>query len=209
MNSEREPAPEEDDVSPESSTEISLPSDLLEAIPEARREDFLRKYGQYLLEVRREEHYSGPLQPAREASAWNELVEGSAKRSFDLYERQRLRQMEASERILTIVEERARHDIEMEKVEHSDAVEVTKSVIEKNSDTVMRGQLLPFVGALLFGAAGFYMVHLGHDSFGIAVIIAQAASFAAYFLYQHRSERNLPMATQVVKSTPDQSTNDA
>lgn len=117
--------------------------------------------------------------------------------------------MQANDRILAIVEKRASHDVEIEMKDYSNSVEVTKYVMKENAATVKRGQLIPFAGTLLFGAGGFYMVHLGHDSFGIAVIIAQAASFAAYFLYQHRSARNLSAATQVVKSTPNQTTNDA
>ena len=79
MSSDDKSSPELPDESSESSRRLSLPPELLESIPEDQRDEVSHKLGQYFLEVRREEHYSGPLQPYREAAGWNELVSGSAE----------------------------------------------------------------------------------------------------------------------------------
>ena len=93
--------------------ELALPPDLLEAIPEEKRVEFNRKLGE-ILEVRREESYSGPLQPSTEAERWNALVPGTARRNFDLYEKSQLKRLEMQDRILSITEESAKHEMEMD-----------------------------------------------------------------------------------------------
>lgn len=190
MTSGREPADEHGDVNPESNAENSLPKELLEAIPEDRREEFRRRLGGYFLEVRREERYTGPLLPAREAEAWEKLVPGSAKRSFDLYERQQIKRMEAHDRILTSVEERSRQDVEMKKNEHNDSVEVTKSVIKIGSEKTRRGQWIGFAGALLLFAGAIHLVNIGENSLAISVLIFEVVAFASVYVIENRKTRN-------------------
>ena len=149
-----------------------------------------KKYGRLFLEVRKEQHYSGPLQPSREASAWNELVDGSAKRSFILYERQEIQRIEASDRILAIAEKKFHFDCEMEQKRHDDTVDIAKSTIMINTDIVKRGQLIGSVGALLIGAIAFYLIHEGNSGWGIAIVIAEIVAFAGVFVIQQRSLSN-------------------
>ena len=139
MTTDADSLPDATDSSPETPSEISFPQELLEAIPADKKDEFRQKYGRLFLEVRKEQHYSGPLQPSREASAWNELVDGSAERSFNLYERQEIQRIEASDRILAITEKKFQFDCEMEQKRHDDSVDIAKSNIKINTDIVKRG----------------------------------------------------------------------
>ena len=140
MTTDADSPPDATDSSPETSSEISFPQELFEAIPADKRDEFRQKFGRLFLEVRKEERYSGPLQPSREASAWNELVPGSAERSYNIYEQHKIKQIEASERIVTLVEKRANHDMALETTDQTESVDITKSTIKGNFDEVRRGQ---------------------------------------------------------------------
>ena len=54
-------------------SDLLVPPDLLDGVPEDRRDEFSRRIGQLVLAVRKEEHYVGPLQPASEAERWDAL----------------------------------------------------------------------------------------------------------------------------------------
>ena len=69
MSSDNNPPPETPDERPDPSRNIPLPPDILQSIREDKREEFGRKFSELFLELRQEEHYSGPLQPAKEADS--------------------------------------------------------------------------------------------------------------------------------------------
>lgn len=119
---------------------VVIPPELLEHIPEQERDDFSRKFASYGVHITREEHYSGPLPPSREAARWNELVPGSAERSFNLYEQRERKRLEANDRILTVLEQTAEHEINLESQQHVDSVALTKSELKNNADRIRLGQ---------------------------------------------------------------------
>ncbi len=186
MSSDDKPSSETPGEIPESTRRLSLPPELLEAIPKENRDEVLHKLGQYFLEVRREEHYSGPLQPFREAAGWNDLVKGSAERSFNLYEQQMIKRMEANDRILTTAERRVSHDIELEMKEHDDSVSIAKSVIKLNSEKIRRGQWIGFIGSLALFAGGIHLVNLGESLLGVGVLKFEVAAFACVYVHETR-----------------------
>lgn len=184
MSSDDSAPPETSEERRDPSSSITLPPDILESIPEDKREEFGRKFSELILELRQEEHYSGPLQPAKEAERWNELVPGSAERSFDLYEQQQLKRMEAQDRILTVFEESAREEMRADRQQHEDGVTLTGSELKNNADEVKRGQVFAFVVVIGIIFGGFTMIHLGHDAGGIASLLVAAASVAGIFVSQ-------------------------
>lgn len=99
---------------PADGIKVPLPPELLAAIPEDQREELSRKFGQFFLEVKREEYYSGPLPPYREAARWNELVPGFAEQSFELYMKQETMKMEALEIVLATFEKSVPREFELE-----------------------------------------------------------------------------------------------
>ena len=175
---------------------IVIPPELLADIPEEERDEFSRKLASFGIQITREEHYFGPLQPAREAERWNELVPGSAERSFNLYEQQTLKKMEANDRILTTLEQTTRHDIKLESQQHEDNVALTKTELKNKADQISRGQWFAFIAFIFNSIGGFYMVHLGHDALGIAVLVFEAVGVAGVFLHQMRRDRPRPSRSE-------------
>jgi hypothetical protein len=116
-----------------------VPRDVLERIPIDQREEFTQKLVDFGIRIAQKEHYSGPLQPSREAERWDALVPGTAERNFDLYEKQQLKFMEAQDRLLANTEATARHQMEMEKRQHEDFVELTKAELKNTADEVNKG----------------------------------------------------------------------
>lgn len=167
---------------------LSLPAELLAAIPEEQREEFSEKFGEYLVSFSREERYSGPLLPSREAERWEKLVSGSALRNFDLYEKMQLRRMETQDRVLTLTEETSRHDMQLVVKQHDDGVNLTRTELKNKTDEVKRGQNFAFVISLLIILGGFTMIHMGHDIGGIASLLVGAASVAGIFVTQMRKK---------------------
>lgn len=142
MDAEEKSASESTEQNDPRDDALLVPPELLEAIPEDRRDEFSRRFGELFLAVRREEHYAGPLQPAREAERWDALVPGTAARNFDLYEKQQLERMEAQGRILTIAEETARHKMQLESANQRDSVALTKTELNNSAADIRRGQLI-------------------------------------------------------------------
>ncbi len=180
-----------------------VPSDLLERIPLEEREAFTQKLVDFGIRISQEEHYIGPLQPSREAERWEALVPGTAKRNFDLYERQQLKLIEAQDRLLANNEAAARHQMEMEKRRHDDFVTMAKTELKNNAYEVNKGQNTAFIVVCLIIVGGLVMIHLGHDAGGIASILVGAASVAGIFLSQYSRGRR---AVSRSVSQPDSTT---
>ena len=186
---------------PVTPSSLSLPADLLAAIPEEQREEFSQKFGEYLISFSREERYSGPLLPSREAERWEKLVPGSAVKNFDLYEKIQLRRMETQDRVLTLTEETSRHDMQIAIKQHDDGVDLTRAELKNKTDEVKRGQHYAFAISLLIILGGFTMIHLGHDIGGIASLLVGAASVGGIFITQLRKgETSLAQADRDAQS---------
>lgn len=183
--------PNDESNQTETPSNLTLPADLLAAIPEEQREEFTEKFREYLVSFSREERYSGPLLPSREAERWEKLVSGSAVRNFDLYEKIQLTRMETQDRVLTLTEETSRHDMQLEMKQHDDGVNLTRTELTNKTDEVKRGQNYAFAISLLIILGGFTMIHLGHDIGGIASLLVGAASVAGIFVTQMRSREVL------------------
>ena len=187
MDAEASNLPESTEQDRQNGDERLVPSDLLEAIPEDQRDEFSRRIGEYFLEVSREEHYAGPLQPADQAERWDALVPGTAARNFDIYEKQQLKRMEAQDSILALTEEFARSAMQLEAKTQDDDVAIAMSAINASASDVRRGQWFGFGGAILFGLIAFYLISEGNSGWGIAVVVAEIAAFAWVFVSQQRS----------------------
>ena len=151
----------------------------------------------------REESYSGPLQPSREAERWNALVPGTAERNFDLYEKMQLKRLEMQDRIISITEESAKHEMKMDSRQHDDSVALTKTELKNSADEVKRGQDRAFAVVIAIIIGGFLMIHLGHDAGGIASLLLAAASVAGIFISQYSRTRS---TTSRAKSQPESPT---
>lgn len=136
-----------------------IPREALERIPVDEREEFSQKLVDFGIRIAQEEHYVGPLQPSREAERWDALVPGAAERNFNLYEKQQLKMMEAQDRIISLTEESARHEMAIDSQRHDDEVELTKMELKNTSDKVSRGQWFAFIAFIFVTVGGFYMVH--------------------------------------------------
>lgn len=180
--------PEIEDGAAEPSESFVLPREILESIPEDEREDFSRKLVGVALQITREEHYSSNLPSHKEAAGWNAIVPGTAERIFNRYEQLEIKKLEANDHILAIAGERFRNDGEMARKQHDDAVTLAKAELKNNADRVSQGQRFAFIAFMLVTAGGFYMVHLGHDALGIAILIFEAGGIAGLFLNQFRRE---------------------
>ena len=196
MNSEESAFPRPNGEDNEPPEELVVPSDLLERIPEEEREEFSRKLVNFGIRVTREEYYSGPLQPAKEAERWEALVPGSAERNFNLYEQQQRKLMEAQDRILTTFEVSVQHKIDADTQLHKDHVELTKTQLKNNSDEVRRGQWFAIIAMILFTGGGFLMVHLGHNEVGIAAFVVEGIAAAKWFLHDTRNKRRASPSKQ-------------
>ncbi|MCY3915547.1 MAG: hypothetical protein OXG49_05985 [Chloroflexi bacterium] len=185
-------APNDESEQTVTPSSLSLPADLLAAIPEEQREEFTQKFGEYLVSFSREERYAGPLLPSREAERWEKLVPGSAVRNFDLYEMMQLKRMETQDRVLTLTEDTSQHDMQVEMKQHDDGVNLTRTELTNKTDEVKRGQNYAFAISLLIILGGFTMIHLGHDIGGIASLLVGAASVAGIFVTQMRSREAFP-----------------
>ena len=181
------PGPDDENSVPPD--EYVLPSELLDRVPEEEREEFKRKLSAFGFRITREEHYSGPLQPSKEAERWDALVPGSAERNFNLYEQQQVKRMEAQDRILAITEEKARYEMETGRQQHKDSVALTNTELKNNADEVRRGQQFAFIVVIGIIAGGFAMIHLGHDGGGIASLLVAAATVAGIFVSQFAKDR--------------------
>ncbi|MDE2857566.1 MAG: hypothetical protein OXN94_06925 [Chloroflexota bacterium] len=190
MTIEDSPKSEMTDENSESSQNVILPAEILERIPEDEREAFSQQLINFGIQITREERYSSSLLPYKEAAGWNELVPGSAERIFSRYEQLEFKKIEATDRVLTIAEEKFQKDSDLEKQRHDDSVSIAKSVIKFNSAKVRQGQWIGFVGALLLFAGGIYLVNLGESLLGVAVFLFEVVAFAGVYVNETRRSQS-------------------
>lgn len=185
---DKEP-PETDGDAAEPIDDLAFPAEILERIPEDERAAFSRKLVSYGLQVTREVRYSSDLPSYEEASGWNALVPGTAERIFNRYEQLEIKKLEANDRVLDIAEEKFRNDSEFARKQQNNLVSVAQTQQKNNADRTSRGQWFAFVAFIFISLGGFYMVHLGHDALGIAVLVFEAVGVAGVFLHQiHRDQ---------------------
>jgi len=191
-NRDNEPPEAEGDAA-EPTDDLVFPAEIFERIPEDEREEFGRKLVSFGLQITREEHYSSNLPSHKEAAGWNALVPGTAERIFNRYEQLEIKKLEANDRVLDIAEVKYRTDSELERKQHDNFVTMAKTELENNAVRVSRGQWFAFVAFILVSVGGFYMVQLGHDALGIAILVFEALGVAGVFLHQIRHDRKSPV----------------
>ncbi|MYD09841.1 MAG: hypothetical protein F4X02_07325 [Chloroflexi bacterium] len=102
--------------------DLLLPADILERIPDDKREAFSRMLVSHGLQITREVRYSSTLPSYEEAAGWNTLVPGTAERIFNRYEQLEIKKLEANDRVLDIAEEKFRSDNEFASKQHDNLV---------------------------------------------------------------------------------------
>ena len=117
--------------------------------------------------------YSGPLPPAEQIRAYEDVLPGSA------------------DRILSMAERQQDHRMELEKVTVHEAAQRSRW-----------GLRLGFVLALLVLAIGAVGIFTGHDVAGLAVIIGQAAILAGVFVYGRIEQRKERVEKEALTRVP-------
>lgn len=149
----------------ESSSEASPPEAALEKLPEPLREA-LRQPGvspqliSMTLAAFSSSHYVGPLPPADQMRAWEEVLPGSADRILSMAERQQT---------------------------HRQSLETM--TVKEATNRSWWGLRLGFVIAVLVVGVGAAAVFTGHATVGISAIVAQAAILAGVFAYGRNEQR--------------------
>ena len=179
-----------------------FPSEILEHIPVDKREEFSRNLVSFGLRVTRKEVYGSSLPSHKEAAGWNALVPGTAEKIFNRYEQLEIKKLEASDRVLDIAEEKFRNDSALERKQHDDFVTMAKTEIKNSAVRVSRGQWFAFLAFIVVSLGGFYMVQLGHDALGIAILVFEAVGVAGVFLNQMRRESKRLSAVNVARNAP-------
>lgn len=164
--------------------EISIPRELIDALPADKRQELLERFEQQIVHIRSEEHYSGPDIHPDIAARWEDILPGSASELFELSHEREIQRMARQDRILTIAEELTKHRIKTESKDQSDIAVRDQSIVSAIANRERRGQWFAFLTAMGITLGGFYMLHLGHDAAGIAVLIAEVAGIAGIFCYQ-------------------------
>ena len=163
---------------------MSMPRELIDALPADKRQELLDRFEQQIVHIRSEEHYSGPDIHPEIAARWEDILPGSAKELFELSHEREIQRMARQDRILAIAEELTRHRIKTESKDQSASAVRDQSIVRAIANRERRGQWFAFLTAMGITLGGFVMIHLGHDAAGIALLIAEVAGIAGIFCYQ-------------------------
>jgi uncharacterized membrane protein len=109
---------------------------------------------------RRTETFLGPIPPPNVLEKYNNIIPDGAHR------------------ILTMAEQQQLHRQSME-----------KTVIESDVRRSDRGLILGFIITLLLGGGGIYLVAIGKDLNGLAIIFGSLATLAGTFVYSQESRK--------------------
>lgn len=176
--------PTQDDFA---SSGISIPQELFDALPEDKRNELLERFEQQIVHIRSEERYFGPDVHPDIAARWEDILPGSAKELFELSHKRAIQRLSRQDRILTIAEELSRHKISTESKGQKDSADLDRSIVTAIADRERRGQWFAFIAAIGLTLGAFYMMHLGHDAAGIAILIFEVVGIAGVFVYRARS----------------------
>ncbi len=168
---------------------LSIPRELIDALPEEKRKELLEKFEQEIVHVRSEEYYSGPDIHPEIAARWEDILQGSAKELFEISMQHQIHRMTSQDGILTIAEGLSNHRIKLETQSQKDSAALDRSIVATIASRERKGQWFAFLAVLVITFGGFYMVHLGHGGLGLGVLVFEAAGVAAVFLYQVRANR--------------------
>ncbi len=193
------PSESERDNTPSSG--ISIPRELIDALPENKRQELLERFEQLTVHIRSEERYSGPDVHPDIAARWEDILPGSAKELFELSHERAIHRMARQDRILTIAEELSRHRISTETKDQRDSAELERTVVAAVADGERRGQWFAFISVICISVAAFYMLHLGHDALGIAILIFEVVGIASVFVYQLRTSRRRESAATMYRDS--------
>ena len=164
-----------------SSSGISIPRELIDALPEDKRQELLERFEQQMVHIRSEEHYSGPDVHPDIAARWETILPGCAKELFELSQKREIQRMSRQDRILSIAEELSRHKISTELQDQRDSADLDRSIVAAVTNRERRGQWFAFIAAMGITLGAFYMVHLGHDALGVAMLIFEVARTRRHF----------------------------
>ena len=146
---------------------IPIPPELIQDIPEEKREEFIQQISEYFLHV----EYSSPIPPSREVAGYEQLLPGSA------------------DRILAMAEQRQRSEIEMEKQRQKDAAEIERTLVATFAKREIQGMWLGAGLALVMMASGTLVILSGFGAEGFSLAAAPVIAIATAFVYSHRSGR--------------------
>jgi len=118
-------------------------------------------------------HYAGPLPPAEQIRAYEEVLPGAADRILAMAERQQ---------------------------EHRQALE--RNTVEEATNRSWWGLRLGFVIAALVIGVGAAAIFTGHPTAGLAVIVAQAAILAGVFVYGRIDQRKERVEKEALTQMP-------
>lgn len=109
----------------------------------------------------RAEYSSGPLPSPQVLAQYNEVLPGLA------------------ERLVQQAEGQTRHRQDLE-----------RTVVNANVASEKRGQILGFILALVLGAGGLGLVALGHEPWGISVIMTDVVALAGVYIFGKKKQRD-------------------
>lgn len=172
-----------------SSSGISIPRELIEALPEDKRKELLERFEQQTVHIRSEERYFGPDVHPDIAARWEDILPGSAKELFELSHSRAMQRMTRQDRILTIAEELSSHRISTESKEQIDSANLDRAIVEAIANRERRGQWFAFISVFGISLCAFFMLYLGHDAAAIAILVFEVVGIASVFGYQLRSSQ--------------------
>ncbi|MCY3834635.1 MAG: hypothetical protein OXG85_16610 [Chloroflexi bacterium] len=186
-----------------SSSGISIPRELMDALPEDKRKELLERFEQQIVHIRSEEHYSGPDVHPDLAARWEDILPGSAKELFELSQKREIQRMSRQARILTIAEKLSAHRINTESKDQKDSADLDRSVVAAIANRERRGQWFAFIAVIGISLGAFYMVRLGHDAAGIAILIFEIVGIAGIFVHQLLSTRDAESGLRSYRNLSD------
>ena len=157
-----------DDKSPEDDglARIPISPELLEAIPEEKREELIQQISEYSLQV---EHFSGPLPPPKIIKEYQQAVPGSGEIIFDSFAQQQ------------------KHRMEMEKQSQQNTAEMERYLLTTFIQRERLGMWLGFVLALVMLTGSFAVILSGFSAVGLISVFGSVISIAGAFAYHRYS----------------------
>jgi len=166
------------DKLPDDDQPIPVPPELIDYIPEEKREEFILGSG---LQV---EAYSGPIPSPKTMGDYEQIMPGAA------------------DRILTVFEKQHRHRMEMEKQGQQNTADMEKSLLSAFIRRERLGMWLGFVLALVMLTGSFAVILAGFSTVGLVTVFGSVISVAGAFLYnQHSSRKERREREAVTKPT--------
>lgn len=165
-----------DDKSPEDDglTKIPISPELLETIPEEKREELIQQISEYSLHV--EHVFSGPLPPPKMIKEYQQVVPGSGEIIFDSFVQQQKHRIEME-----------KQSQQMKKQSQQNTAEKEKYLLTAFIQRERLGMWLGFVLALVMLTGSFAVILSGFSTVGLISIFGSVISIAGAFAYNRYS----------------------